>query len=267
MIELTKVGTAEHPLHFSDLSKIGRSPAHFRWHMLNGSEKTKPMRIGSIVHQEILGPPSGGAIRVFKGSRRSGPAWVAFEAANKDCEIVTSAEYAEANDVLESIKCDEIARPYLVGRHEVPLTFERDGVVFETRGIDVLGDGFITDLKTARAAFPASFYSEISRRCLHAQLRLYRDGAASLNMCAPDTACYLVAAETSPPWPVITVHVSEAWLDVGARILSKWIEAFKNCRAANEWPAYAQSVLEMPAPTEWGSDDDAEEDEEEEAAE
>lgn len=263
-MDLSMLGTSpENAVSFSELKWIGRSAAHFKYWMQNKYKPTKAMLLGSICHQELLGPPSGGALVVFKGATRRGAQYESFLAEHPDTTIVTSAEYAEANDVLESLKCDEVAAPWLVGRHEVPLTFQRDGVWFRTRGIDVLGDGFITELKTARSVEPGAFFSAVTQRAYHAQLRLYRDGAASLGMCAASAKCMIVAAETAPPWPVITVRLPEAVLDFGARILTAWIEKFRGCRDSNQWPAYAQAELEMPAPT-WGDgltedDDEAEE--------
>lgn len=255
-MDLATIGTtAETAVSFNELKWIGRSAAHFRYWMQNKYKPSKAMLIGTIVHEQILGPPSGGALAIFKGASRRGKDYEAFVEAHPDTTIVTSTEYAEANDVLESLKCDETAAPWLVGRHEVPLTFARDGVWFRTRGIDVLGDGFITELKTARSVEPGAFYSAVTQRAYHAQLRLYRDGAASLGLCKPDAVCRIVAGETAPPWPVITVRLPEKVLDIGARILSTWIERLRACRDANEWPSYSQCELEMPEPQQWGADD------------
>jgi hypothetical protein len=265
-MDITTIGMRENPVSFNELKLIGRSAAHFKYFLENPQKPSKAMLLGSICHQEILGPPSGGAIQVFKGASRRGKDYDAFVAERPGVTVVTSAEYAEANDVLESLKCDELAAPWLVGRHEVELpAFERDGIWFRTRGIDVLGDGFVAELKTARSVEPSAFFSTISARAYHAQLRLYRDGAASLGLCSPIAQCVIVAAETAPPWPVIVVRLSEPVLDVGARILSKWVERLRTCRDSNAWPAYAQSVLDMPVPVQWGESEEEDENESEDA--
>jgi len=61
-------------LHFSQLKRMGRSPAHFRAGILHPSASTPAQSFGSLVHVLVL----GGEFVLFEGKRAGSP-WAAFK--------------------------------------------------------------------------------------------------------------------------------------------------------------------------------------------
>lgn len=246
------------PLHITSLARIGQSPAHFKWYLDHPTPPTASKRCGTIVDRIVFG---GEELCVWDG-RRAGKEWEAFEAKHEGHrEIYTAREVSEARPIAEALVSSDLAGPWLKGRYQVKCSFVRDGVRFETNGIDIVGDGWIADLKTTRCAAPDRFARAASFYGYHAQLRAYRDAAAELGLIPKDAPCYLIAVETSPPYPVSVLRFGPEWMDAGARLLTRWIERYKSCRDADFWPAYSQTVLDMPPPMTWGDEDESEEEE------
>jgi hypothetical protein len=184
------------------------------------------------------GPPP----LVWEGERR-GNAWKSFRELHGAADIVTSSEVELATRIADAVASCPVARPYLTGRHEVPVEWSTLGRTCRTRGIDVLGDGFITELKTANCTEPGRFRRAAMAMGYHAQLAWYRDAAASLGEMISDA--YIVAVETKVPYAVTVMHLGHDALEEGAKLCRLWLERLLACEAVDEWPPYAQSVLEF----------------------
>lgn len=241
-------------VHFTDLKKINDSPAHYLAAVRGEFQDTPSMRLGRLVHQIVLGgPPSA----VWDGERR-GKAWQEFQAANEGREIVVRKEVDQATRIANAVMSDPIAAPFLVGRTEVPVEWTMNGRRCATRGIDVLGDGFISDLKTTNTAHPHRFRGAALRMGYHAQLSFYREAAASLGV-SVDVG-YLIAVETKEPFAVTVHRLRLPALDEGAKLIRLWMERLVACEEVNEWPGYVQDVVEFECGEDFGIIIDGEED-------
>jgi exodeoxyribonuclease VIII len=227
-------------LHWSDLKHIGRSPAHFRSNILEPREQSYVMRFGVHVHALVL----GGDFAVWGGERR-GNAWKDFEALNADKPIVTAKEHERALRVAESVAAHQDASRLLVGQREQELKWSRFGRLCGGR-IDVLGDGFITDLKTTGNGEPSVFSRHALKMGYHAQVAWYRDGARALGHRVDE--CYLVEVETDAPFAVTVFRLTERALLEGDKYVRLLLERLDSCLGANEWPAYAQTILDLDVP-------------------
>lgn len=113
-----------------------------------------------------------------------------------------------------------------------------------TRGIDIVGDGdWIADLKTSSSTEPALFMKQCLRLGYHAQLAAYLDAAAQ-NGHSRQRA-FIIGVETSPPYAVTVLHVTPRTLEQGRKLNRLWMERLLACEQANEWPSYAQDVLDL----------------------
>lgn len=232
--------TIHEPLHWTTLKHIARSPAHLVAAIENPKD-TPPMRLGRLVHTIVLGgPPSA----VWDGTRR-GKEWEAFKAANEGREIVTRDEVERATKIANAVQRSPVAAPVLNGVTEYAVEWEALGRKCATRGIDIHnhGENFLADLKTTTNAEPDKF----RRACLgmgyHAQLAWYMDAAAAIGK--PVTRAYIIGVETAPPFAVTVLHVTARTLELGRQLNRLWLERFISCEAANEWPGYVQSIVDL----------------------
>src|SRR5690606_13850553 len=81
--------------------------------------------------------------------------------------IVTAEEYRRASECAEAVLAHEEAGPLLTGLTEVPLQWELLGRSCAGQ-LDVIGDGFITDLKTTACAEQDWFTRQALRMAYHA---------------------------------------------------------------------------------------------------
>jgi exodeoxyribonuclease VIII len=234
-------------LHVSELAAMALSPAHFRAAYTDRREPTPAMRLGSLVHALLLG---GARVAVYEGDTRRGKAWDAFAEAHADADIIATApEAARAMCVVESVRADRVAAPFLVGRHEVAIEWSAWGVDCGGR-VDVLGDGFVADLKTCPIAEPSMFARRAFWARMHAKMAWYRRGLRACDM--PVSRAILIAVETTAPYAVTVLECTEKALEQGERTIQKWVERYKVCRASNAWPAYAQHVVPFDVPEDEG---------------
>jgi len=244
------------PVRFSHLKHIGRSPSHYR-EARRGRPDSASLRLGRLV--DIL--TFGGDPLVFDGSRR-GKAWDAFEEANPGADLFTSTELATAEPIVASLLEDPRhwhARDLLThGTFKERIHWSWLGRPCSGEP-DVAGE-FLVDLKTTRNAQPEWFKRDALWRSYHAQLAWYRNG---LLLCGsqPPAECYIVAVETSPPYPVTVLRLTERTIEQGERLCRLWMERLISCESSNQWPGYVQSAVDWEIEAEldltFGDDEEA----------
>lgn len=231
------------PVHITSLKYIARSPAHYLAALENPKD-SPAMRLGRLVHTIVLGgPPSA----VWEGERR-GKAWQEFKAAHEGAEIVTKSEVENATRIANAVLTSPVARPWLDGQTERAVEWTTLGRKCATHGIDILGKNFIADLKTTTDAHPERFMRAAVRMGYDSQLAWYRDAARHLGHDIEEGA--LIAVEVSPPYAVTVLRASPRIIEQGARRARLWLERLLACEAANEWPSYAQDVIEWDVDSE-----------------
>lgn len=270
--------TDEHELlhgvvHYSGLRCFAKSPAHYREYVLNGRKATRPMNVGTIAHAIVLGPHTRRPLLTYPGAppnpktgernmKRQGDAWKEWEAeqhakyGERGCTLVTKPEYDEAARVADAILADREARTLLDGtRREVALKWTDTGLAFETDGIDLVGDGYIGELKLTACTEPEKFATQAWRMLYHAQLACL-ERAANLNSISTANGLFIIAAETTAPYPVVCMQLSPRMIEEGQKSLALWTERLLACRAENHWPGYVQRVIDLDPPT-WLDEEEA----------
>lgn len=235
------------PLHFSRLRYIARSPLHYA---AASYEATAAMETGSAVHSLVLGGQ-----RIIPWTKKSdagnacprrGKDFDAFEAANPDALILTEDSFNDANNIAEAVKAHPLARRLLEGRREHSLSW-RFGDRECAGRLDTLGDSFVTELKVTASSEPGKVLWQSLRMGWAAQLAWYLDGAMASGTAAPDAA-YIVAVEPAAPYAVTAFRLTAQAIEQGRRTYRAWLERLLVCEATDEWPPYAQSIVELDVP-------------------
>jgi len=238
---------------FSELKKMALSPLHYKYACENKTEATRSMSIGTIAHAIVLGERADKKLVVWEGVRR-GKLWDEFATEHKDDDIVTSSEWTSGEQIAEAVVKHPEAARLLTGKREVPMQWEHAGMAFATRGVDVIGDGFITELKSTQSAEPSRFSRLSINMFYHCQMVLYRQGAAELKLVAPGADLFIVGVESKPPYPVSVLHITQPVIELAAKTLALWCERLRSCQENDYWPGYSEAVVEMGLPA-WMSDD------------
>ena len=248
------------PVHFSNLKQFALSPAHYKQSIDAPFEPTRGMRIGTVVHHLVLGPSNIRPLIKFDGDSRRGKEWTSFKAAHPEKEIVTATEWEEAIPMAEAVLRDPVAAGLLKGaRTEIPLEWDDAGIKCATRGVDVIGDGFLADLKTTTCTEPQAWTRHATKLLYHCQMSWYENGAKS-NGIDVSRGLKLIGVESSAPYAVTVLNLGEAVRLQGRKSLTIWLERLRTCLENDFWPAYAQSEVEFELPA-WMGDDEGGEDE------
>jgi hypothetical protein len=244
------------PVHFSNLKNLALSPAHYLASLGQAWDPTRDMKVGSYGHQLVLGPRKRGkAIAVYDGDIRSGSRWQAFALANKDKDIVTAPEAADAKPMADAIQADAVASKLLERcRFEVPLVWSDAGLGRETDGIDAIAENgeYIVDLKFTSCTEPLAFQRHCTKMMYHAQMADYSN-AARLNG-IDVRAAYVIGVERRAPYAVTCLRVIETTLAQGMKSVVLWSEKLRSCIENDHWPTYTQAIVDYELPP-WMGDD------------
>lgn len=229
-------------VHFTQLSKMSRSPAHYRAAVLEPFQSTPAMRFGAAVHGLILG--NAGVVR-YDGGKRQGRAWIAFATEHRGKIILTAPEHDRATAIARKVKSHPLAAPLLEGEKEIALEWEWQGRACGGR-LDVLGPKRLVEVKTTPNASLEWFPRHAGRMGYHAQLVWYREGARSLGYDVE--RLFIIAVEIKPPYAVTVFWLNAEDEEAGARSVRAWMERFLACEQAESWPEYAQTMVPLGVP-------------------
>lgn len=220
-------------VRFHRLRKMAMSPAHYLAGLHASDKSTEAMKRGSLVHALALGQPTV----VWPGKVRRGKAWDAFQANHTNALIASVREHNDAQPIVAAIRSNADACALLAGATEVEVEW-RVGERACAGRIDVVANGRIAELKTTRCAHPDVFMRQARHLNYHAQLAWYADGLGV-------STAHIVAVESIAPYAVSVFKLTERTLEEGRRTYRSWFEKLMVCERTNEWPGYAQSVVDF----------------------
>lgn len=233
------------PLRFGALKMMGKSPAHYRHYLDNPPKQTKAMLLGDTLDTLTFG---GKEINVFEGSSRRGKAWDTFIKETPDGIRLLLSEYETACEMQESLRNNLQAMELLMCGQSQSTQYWKLGAR-ECRGTpDVFSETKIIDLKTTRNANPYKFQIDGRFMGYHAQLAWYFDGLRSLGLIDSDAECYIVAVESSPPYPVVTFKLSQRAMIEGTKLWNLWFSRLMVCEETNVWPGYSDAIVPFETP-------------------
>lgn len=229
------------PVRFSRLKLMARSPAHYRY---GYKEPTRPMELGTAVDSLLF---TGQMLACYPGATRRGKEYDAFVAANPGALVLNKSTYDQAKAMVDVVLAHPTAATMLAqGVKQERIEWVRNGrKCAGTPDIIDRANNRIIDFKTANDGNPETFKWAALRMAYHGQLAFYRSGAGMLG-----GECYIIVQESKPPYPVSVMRVSEPLLEQGDRMCALWLERVLACEASSSWPGYAQSIVELEAPTE-----------------
>lgn len=236
------------PIRWSQLKHMLRSPAHCRAAIeQDAAKQTATLERGSAVHALVFGTQR---VVAYTGKQRRGKDWELFKGDHPDALILTANEHAKAAAMAAAVLRDRRAREILYGDRERTIEWYRDGI--PCRGTpDVVGTGFVTELKTCESASPERFPWCARKYAYHAQLSWYMDAAERVYG-APMRHAYIVSVESCAPFVVQSYEVGPRTLEEGARTWRLAWERFRACLESGDWPGYCDTTLPWEIPDDDG---------------
>lgn len=256
--------TGSAALHFSDLKLFDKSPAHFFDRVTRPRvTTTTSMRIGTLVDMMLLTDKEPA---VFDGVRR-GKDWDTFRTKHAGKDMFTQQEHDMAVAICASARMDPMAIEYLglendERRTQVPLTWVDNGVPRATRGVDVIIGNRLIDLKVTNCTKPSKLKWHVRDMLWHAQVVDYSIGCKQNNIDVSG-GLFLLCIESSPPYCVTSLMLSESAIQSGHKCISSWLEMYRACSESNVWPGYTQCVqnldMNVDVPDLWSEEGDVDE--------
>lgn len=232
----------------SDIKHIlpPKTPAHFHAHITDQTEReeTRALLIGTLCHLAVLEPdklPQAFVVRPEGIDLRTkdGKAW---KESVGDTPILDANEAKMLSGMTASVAKHPAACELLANSKKEVSMFatHRTGLRLKGR-IDVLGDGFIADVKTAEAGDSANFASAIFRYGYHVQAAMYCHLASVEDF-------RFIAVEKTPPYAVAVYQLSIPALQAGMNALNDALDLIAQCEDSGIWPAYSekQQTIDLP---------------------
>jgi hypothetical protein len=208
------------------------------------------MLVGSAVDAIMFG---GRRVVLYDG-RRAGRDWDEFSAGHANDLVLNADEFQRVNGAVAALRASGAAAPYLRGRYQVVAQWDdgalqfASGIEGQRGGFDVLGDGFLADLKTTTTVEPSAWTRQCERMHYAEQLVHYARGARISGLSDRLLECVSIGVEVHPPHDVAVMRLTRERMDMANRTLSLWYERLAECERSNAWPGYCQGVVDWDVP-------------------
>lgn len=224
-----------------------KTPAHYYAYITDQikREETRAFLIGTLSHLAVLEPDKLEKAFVVRPDSidlrtKDGKAWKESVGSTPilDATEATMLAGIQASVAKHPAACELLAN----SKKEVSLfATHRNGLKLKGR-IDVLGNGFIADVKTAEAGDMQNFASAIFRYNYHVQAAMYCQLAGVERFT-------FIAVEKAPPFAVAVYELSPAALQVGMNAVNDALELIAQCQDSNHWPAYSadKQTIDLPS--------------------
>jgi len=229
------------PIRWSELKFMARSPAHYRDVVDNPEtiKQTPAMRYGDALDALLFGQKP---VLTFEGASRRTKAWTIFEEQNPEAVLLLPSERENVNGMLKALQSNSDAMEKLQGTTQQKLEWKIAG-----RACNGTPDSFkrnrVTELKTGRTAHPDHFPWDGRRMMYHAQLTWYRNGLEVTGQIDRDSECWIVAVESTRPYPVTIFELTKRAIEEGNKLWRLWFERVLVCEQSNRWPGYTEAVV------------------------
>jgi len=251
--DLAEVEYHAHPaLSSTQMKSLLRSPAHYRWGLTHRVEKPE-FDLGHLVHAKVLG--IGMDVAVIPGPWTTKAAKEAVDAARAAGRVPAKPEQAsQVSAMAEAVLAHPVARAlFSTGQAETSAfwTDNATGVPCRAR-FDWTHIGttrtLLVDLKTVgRSAQPTAFARSVVDYGYDVQAAHYLAGYEAVT--GDDSAAFLhVVVETDGPYGVTVGQLDDTALRVGAIKAARAREIYRDCAAADVWPAYSTDIEPIVLP-------------------
>ena len=235
----------------SDLWKLNRSPAHFKYAQEHPVEQTAAMMFGSAVHDAILTPrmfKKHYMVADFDARTKEGKA-LKQQALDEGKILLTKDQMEQINGMKAAINANPYAKRLLKGKHETahfwtdPETGEKCKCKTDCE-TDIGGVHYVVDLKTCGSADTEEFTRDAVKFGYFMQAAMYTQGVKCHT--GQDSVFVFVAVEKDPPYAVNVLQCGEDEIRLGMNGnragtvmgFRSLMDLYHRCRTERKWPGY-----------------------------
>lgn len=255
----------------SDLWKLNRSPAHFKYAQEHPVEQTAAMAFGSAVHEAVLTPRTFRkkyVVADFDARTKEGKA-LKQQYLDEGKILLTKDQGEQIDGIVAAIKAHPYAKRLLTGKHEQahfwtdPETGERCKCKTDCE-TDIGGVHYVVDLKTCGNAESDEFVRDAVKFGYFMQAAMYTQGVKCHT--GKDSVFVFVAVEKDPPYAVNVLQCGENEIRLGMNGDKRGtvmgfrglMDLYHKCRTERRWPGYEgfdNRINEIQLPK-WLKDDE-----------
>lgn len=231
----------------SMMTKLLKSPAHYKAALEERQEPTKAMQIGTAVHAAVLEPHLYQQLVAVippdvDPRTKEGKAWK--EQYKSRSIVLTTPEDLEIQGIANSVR----RHPFwdiIHLDHKIEASIfaedEETGLPLKARPDMWVEDHTLVDIKTTDDASPDAFVRTITNFGYHIQAAHYLAMTGAENF-------IFVAVERKAPYAVGIYRLDAEWVQMGEAQRRKAITILHECKAMDNWPAYPTSTVTLSCP-------------------
>lgn len=230
----------------TELKKIAKSPAHYRWWKDNPQQDTPSLLFGRAAHKYALEKDDfftefAVAPNVDRRTKVGKEQWTLFEADNQGKDIISADDFQKIQDMHKALYDCPFVASLLSGVKELSF-FRKDeetGLIIKARPdcLTTLGDTHILiDYKTTEDADSDVFMKQSIKLMYDLQMAYYKDIVdAELNR---EHSVIFIAQEKTAPYCVNILEANEYFIKSGRDMYRTMLDRYAECEKTGNWYGY-----------------------------
>ena len=242
----------------TDLKKMAKSPAHFRYWKDNLQEDTQSLLFGRACHKYMLEKDDffkefAVAPNVDRRTKEGKAAWLLFQDQNEDKDIITADDFDTIKAMHKVLYETEHVEQLLSGVKERSFFVkdEATGIINKCRPdclTEFEGVSILIDYKSCGDASNEEFMKQAIKLEYDLQMAYYKDIVDEVT--DEDHIVLFIAQEKTPPYVVNVLECNDYFIRSGRDLYRTRLDLYAECEKSGKWPGYVNgqiNVLGLPA--------------------
>lgn len=238
----------------TDLKKIAKSPAHFRYWKDNPQEDTPSLLLGRAAHKYVLEKEDffnefAIAPNVDRRTKAGKEEWALFESSNKGKDIISADDFDKIKAMYEVLQNTPFIKTLLYGsdgENEVSyfVKDESTGVVMKCRPdrrTTIGSSDILIDYKTTSNADSDKFMKQAIELMYDLQMAYYKDNVDAVR--GKQHSVIFIAQETTAPYCVNILEANEYFIKSGRDMYRTMLDRYAECESTGNWYGYMQGEI------------------------
>jgi exodeoxyribonuclease VIII len=234
----------------TDLKKMTKSPAHFRYWKDNPQEDTHDLLFGRAVHKYVLEKDDfftefAVAPNVDRRTKAGKEQFALFEVENEGKDIITQDDFDKIKAMYDALYATPFVERLLSGEKELSFFMEdeKTGLTVKCRPdcLSEIGDtNILIDYKSTKDASSDAFMKDAIKLNYDLQMAMYKE-IAEKNL-GKKYAVIFIAQEKTAPYLVNILEANEYFLKSGADMYHTYLDIYSECNETGNWYGYTYNA-------------------------